>query len=52
MILVVRLFIGGGGDDEWAASGRSVAEPGFSNKETNNTMHTSKIVGATTRQVT
>jgi len=32
MILVVRLFTGGG--DEWAACGRSVAEPGFSNKET------------------
>jgi len=32
MILVVRLFTGGG--DEWAASGRNVAEPGFSNKGT------------------
>jgi len=50
MILVVKLLTGGG--DEWAASGRSIAEPGFSNKETNNTMHAFKIVGATTRQMT
>jgi hypothetical protein len=32
MILVVRLFTGGGGGEQ-AVSGRSVAEPGFSNGE-------------------